>query len=63
MVSGGSLARGVKLYYVGGQSMAQQTELGKKYGGIVIWELSEDAAPPTWLYGVIEEHFLPKRRW
>jgi hypothetical protein len=42
--------------------MAQQTELGKQYGGIVIWELSEDAAPPIWLYGTIEEHFPPKRR-
>jgi chitinase len=63
MVSGGSLDGGVTLYYVGGPSMARQTELGKQYGGIMIWELSQDAAPPNSLYKVIEEHFPPKRHW
>jgi chitinase len=61
MVSGGSLDLGVTLYYVGGATMARETELGKKYGGIMIWELSQDAPPPNSLYQVIEEHFPPKR--
>jgi hypothetical protein len=61
-VSGGSLDGGVTLYYVGGASMAQQTELGKEYGGIMIWELSQDGAPPNSLYQVIEEHY-PAKRW
>ena len=60
MVSGGSLDGGVTLYYVGGATMARETELGKKYGGIMIWELSQDAPPPNSLYQVIEEHFPPK---
>ena len=61
MVSGGSLDLGVTLYYVGGATMARETELGKEYGGIMIWELSQDAPPPNSLYQVIEEHFPPKR--
>jgi chitinase len=60
MVSGGSLDGGVTLYYVGGATMARETELGKKYGGIMIWELSQDAPPPSSLYQVIEDHFPPK---
>jgi chitinase len=61
MVSGGSLDGGVTLYYVGGATMERETELGKQYGGVMIWELSQDAAPPNSLYQVIEDHFPPKR--
>lgn len=63
MVSGGSLDGGVTLYYVGGPSMARQTELGKEYGGIMIWELSQDGAPPNSLYQVIAQHFPRRERW
>jgi chitinase len=52
-VSGGSLDGSIPLYYVGETSMGQQTELGAKYGGIMIWELSQDVPPPHSLYDVI----------
>ena len=61
-VSGGDLDGGVTLYYVGGASMARQTELGKEYGGIMIWELSQDGAPPNSLMQVIDEHFPAKKK-
>ncbi len=37
--------------------------LGKEYGGIMIWELSQDGAPPNSLYQVIAQHFPRKERW
>lgn len=61
MVWGGSLDGGVTLYYVGQPSMARQTELGKQYGGIMIWELSQDVSGPHSLYKVIEDHFPAKQ--
>lgn len=61
MVSGGSLDGGITLYYVGQPSMARQTELGLKYGGIMIWELSQDVSGPHSLYKVIDNHF-PKKQ-
>ena len=62
MVSGGSLDGGITLYYVGQDIMDRETELGKEYGGIMIWELSQDVSGPYSLYKVIEDHFLAKRR-
>ena len=62
MVSGGALDGGITLYYVGGETMARETELGKQYGGIMVWEMSLDAAPPNSLYRVIEDHF-PRKQW
>jgi GH18 family chitinase len=62
MESGGDLDGGVTLYYVGGATMARETELGKKYGGIMIWELSQDGAPPNSLYSVIAGLF-PRKQW
>jgi hypothetical protein len=62
MVSGGSLDGGITLYYVGQDTMARETELGKEYGGIMIWELSQDVSGPYSLYKVIEGHFPAKRR-
>jgi len=53
-VSGGSLDGGVTLYYVGESTMAQETQLGAQYGGISIWELSQDAQPPHSLLNVIQ---------
>src|SRR4051794_892238 len=41
-VSGGSLDDGIPLAYVGESTMAQETQLGARYGGIMIWELTQD---------------------
>jgi chitinase len=62
MVSGGNLDGGITLYYVGQDTMARETELGKEYGGVMIWELSQDVSGPYSLYKVIEDHFPAKRR-
>jgi chitinase len=56
MVSGGSLDGGVTLYYVGEATMAQETQLGKQYGGIMIWELTGDAPPPHSLLNIIQNN-------
>lgn len=56
VVSGGSLDGGIALYYVGEATMAKETKLGKKYGGIMIWELSQDGAPPHSLLNVIQDN-------
>lgn len=52
-VSGGSLDGGATLYYVGEATMAQEAQLGAKYGGIMIWELTQDAPAPHSLLDVI----------
>jgi len=56
VVSGGSLDGGIPLYYVGEATMAKETQLGKQYGGIMIWELSQDAYPPHALLNVIQKN-------
>lgn len=53
-VSGGTLDGGVALTYVGESTMAKETQLGAQYGGISIWELSQDAPPPHSLLNVIQ---------
>jgi GH18 family chitinase len=55
-VSGGSLDGGVTLYYVGEATMAKETLLGKQYGGVMIWELTQDAKPPHSLLKVIQKN-------
>jgi len=55
-VSGGSLDGGITLYYVGEATMAQETQLGKQYGGVMIWELTGDAAAPHSLLNVIQNN-------
>jgi len=55
-VSGGSLDGGTTLYYVGDATMADETQLGVQYGGVMIWELSQDAAPPSSLLTVIQNN-------
>jgi chitinase len=55
-VSGGSLDGGITLYYVGEATMAQETQLGIQYGGVMIWELTGDAAPPHSLLNVIQNN-------
>lgn len=53
-VSGGSLDGGITLYYVGEATMAEETKLGAQYGGIMIWELTQDAPAPHSLLNIIQ---------
>jgi chitinase len=53
-VSGGSLDGGIALYYVGESTMATETKLGAQYGGIMVWELSQDAPAPHSLLKIIQ---------
>lgn len=53
-VSGGTLDGGVTLYYVGETTMAEETKLGAQYGGIMIWELTQDAPGKHSLLNVIQ---------
>ncbi|HXB97373.1 MAG TPA: malectin domain-containing carbohydrate-binding protein [bacterium] len=53
---GGSLDGGVTFNYVGFSEMAQETLLGVQYGGVMIWELSQDAPPPNSLLNVIQNN-------
>jgi GH18 family chitinase len=55
-VSGGSLDEGITLNYVGESTMAKETQIGAHYGGVMIWELTEDAAGPHSLLTVIEQN-------
>ena len=55
-VSGGSLDNGITLDYVGESTMAQETQLGARYGGIMIWELTQDAGGPHSLLSVIQKN-------
>jgi GH18 family chitinase len=56
-VSGsGALDNGNTLTYVGDAEMAQETQFSLQYGGIMIWELSQDAAPPNSLLTVIQNN-------
>jgi chitinase len=55
-VSGGALANGAALEYVGETSMADETKLGAKYGGVMIWELTQDAPAPHSLLDVIRKN-------
>jgi GH18 family chitinase len=41
---------------VGEATMAQETLLGKQNGGVMIWELSQDAQPPHSLLNVIQKN-------
>ena len=56
MVGGGALDDGQGFYYVGEDTMAQETQLGKQYGGIMIWHLLGDASAPHSLLKVIEKN-------
>lgn len=55
-VSGGALDDGIPLDYVGESTMAQETQLGARYGGIMIWELTQDAGGPHSLLTVIQKN-------
>jgi chitinase len=55
-VSGGSLDNGEALYYVGEATMAKETQLGKQYGGVMVWELTGDATAPHSLLNVVQNN-------
>jgi GH18 family chitinase len=56
-VSGnGSLDGGNTITYVGDAEMAQETVFSLQYGGIMIWELSQDAPPPNSLLTIIQNN-------
>lgn len=55
-VSGGTLDGGVTLYYVGETTMAAETKLGALYGGVMIWELTQDAPGTHSLLNVIQSN-------
>ena len=55
-VGGGALDDGQGFYYVGEDTMAQETQLGKQYGGVMIWHLLGDAPAPHSLLKVIEKN-------
>lgn len=57
MAGGGPLDDGLAFHYVGESTMAQETLLGKKYGGIMFWDLAGDAPAPHSLLNVIEANF------
>jgi len=54
LVGGGTLDDGQAFHYIGEQTMAQETQLGRSYGGIMIWQLLGDAAAPHSLLKLIE---------
>lgn len=55
-VGGGSLDGGTTFYYVGESTMARETQLGVQYGGVMIWELTGDAAAPHSLLAIVESN-------
>jgi chitinase len=57
LVGGGTLDDGLAFHYIGESTMAQETQLGKKYGGIMFWDLANDAPAPHSLLNVIEANF------
>jgi hypothetical protein len=57
LAGGGPLDNGLAFHYVGESTMAQETQLGKKYGGIMFWDLTDDAPAPHSLLEVIETNF------
>ena len=56
VVGGGALDDGQSFFYVGEDTMAQEAQLGKQYGGIMIWHLLGDALAPHSLLKVIEKN-------
>jgi GH18 family chitinase len=57
VVGGGPLDEGQALRYAGEDTMARETQLGKKYGGVMFWELTADAPQPHSLLKVIGDNF------
>src|ERR1700677_609631 len=57
MVGGGTLDAGKGFNYVGEDTMAKEVQLGKQYGGVMVWELMGDAPAPHSLLQVINANF------
>jgi chitinase len=55
-VSGGALANGMTLDYLGETSMADETKLATRYGGVMAWELTQDAPAPHSLLAIIRKN-------
>lgn len=55
MVGGGPLDNGQAFSYLGESTMAKEVQLGKQYGGIMIWQMMGDAPAPHALLKVIEQ--------
>jgi chitinase len=55
VVGGGPLDNGQAFSYVGEATMAQEAQLAKQYGGLMIWEMMGDASAPHSLLKVIEQ--------
>jgi chitinase len=55
-VSGGPLDAGKGFNYVGEDTMAREVQLGKQYGGVMVWELMGDAPAPHSLLQVIHSN-------
>lgn len=56
MAGGGALDDGQAFSYVDEETMAQETQLAKQYGGVMIWEVMGDAPAPHSLLKVIEKN-------
>jgi chitinase len=56
MVGGGPLDDGQAFSYVGESTMAQETQLARQYGGIMIWQMAGDAPSPHSLLKIIEQN-------
>jgi hypothetical protein len=56
VVGGGALDDGQGFSYLGEDTMAEESQLGKQYGGIMIWHLLGDAPAPRSLLKVIEKN-------
>jgi GH18 family chitinase len=57
LAGGGPLDDGMAFHFVGESTMVEETHLGKKYGGIMFWDLTDDAPAPHSLLSVIEANF------
>ena len=54
MAGGGALDNGQAFNFVGEDTMARETQLGKQYGGVMVWQLMGDAPAPHSLLKVIQ---------
>jgi GH18 family chitinase len=56
LAGGGALDDGQAFHYVGETTMAAETQLARKYGGVMFWDWMGDAAEPHSLLRVIENN-------
>jgi len=60
VVGGGALDDGQSFNYVGENTMAKETLLGSKYGGIMVWDLMSDGVGPHSLLNVVRKNMVPE---